>query len=158
LPHTDSIELYGGSEKSTPIQELPVQSSICDPLDKSTIDKDAESVNIRGYAWSGGGRDIVRVDITTDEGRTWTGANLIKPDERRHNRAWAWTPFEAEVKLPKEYKDYIRICSKAVDASFNVQPEHVESIWNARGYLNNSWSCINLIPKKEDADESEEAN
>jgi sulfite oxidase len=161
LPPTDSIELYGGSEKSTPIQELPVQSSICDPLDKSTIDKDAESVNIRGYAWSGGGRDIVRVDITADEGRTWTGANLIKPEERRHNRAWAWTPFEAEVKLPKEYKDYIRICSKAVDASFNVQPEHVESIWNARGYLNNSWSCINLIPKKEDAeetDESEESN
>ncbi|KAF3334396.1 Sulfite oxidase [Carex littledalei] len=31
-----------------------------------------------------------------------------------------------------------------VDSSGNVQPEHVETIWNLRGILNSSWHHIRL--------------
>lgn len=31
-----------------------------------------------------------------------------------------------------------------VDSSANVQPEHVETIWNLRGILNTSWHRIRL--------------
>ena len=31
-----------------------------------------------GFAYSGGGRDIVRVDVSVDEGQTWHNATLNK--------------------------------------------------------------------------------
>ena len=34
------------------------------------------------------------------------------------------------------------IISKATDASYNVQPDTVEGIWNLRGINNNAWSRI----------------
>jgi sulfite oxidase len=132
------------------IQELPVQSSICQPQEGDKISEHQKSVKVRGYAWSGGGRDIVRVDITPDNGESWYLADLKKPIEQRPGRAWAWTPFEADVDIPETHNDKVRICSKAVDSAFNVQPEHVESVWNPRGFLNNVWSCINLTIQRDD--------
>ncbi len=48
---------------------------------------------VRGYAWSGGGRDVVRVDVSSDGGKTWTSAQLKKLPQRP-GRAWAWTLWE----------------------------------------------------------------
>ena len=59
------------------IQTLPVQSIICSPANRSTISgKDLDSVDITGVAWSGAGRGICRVEITTDDGKTFTAAEL----------------------------------------------------------------------------------
>lgn len=33
-------------------------------------------MSVKGYAWSGGGRGIVRVDVTADGGKTWHTAGL----------------------------------------------------------------------------------
>lgn len=156
LPPTTDIALLD-PKKAASIQELPVQSSICEPRDESAVNEDDGRVEVKGYAWSGGGRDIIRVDITADNGYNWQVAELKKPIEQRPGRAWAWTPFRASVKIPENHTGSMRVCSKAVDASYNVQPEHVESIWNPRGFLNNVWSCINLKVEKpvEDEDEDE---
>ena len=35
-------------------------------------------VLVSGYAWAGGGRRIVRVDLTGDGGQTWTEAHSLK--------------------------------------------------------------------------------
>ena len=37
---------------------------------------DEDEMEISGYAWSGGGRSIVRVECTMDNGETWTTAVL----------------------------------------------------------------------------------
>ncbi len=59
------------------IQTLPVQSIICSPANRSTISgKDLDSVEITGVAWSGAGRGICRVEITADDGKTFTAAEL----------------------------------------------------------------------------------
>jgi sulfite oxidase len=141
--------------KAPAIQDLPVQSAICDPQDGSTVKAEDEQFLIKGYAWSGGGRDIIRVDITPDHGKTWIEADLKKENHQMPGRAWAWTPFEATVNVPAE--EDMTVCSKAVDSAYSVQPEHVESIWNARGFLNNVWSCVKLhIDRTETPEDDEE--
>merc|ERR1712003_305258 len=48
------------------VQELPIQSVTCIPKPGSTIDDDEEEIEVQGWAWSGGGRNIYRVDVSVD--------------------------------------------------------------------------------------------
>lgn len=36
-----------------------------------------EPLTVRGYAYSGGGRGIIRVDVSIDGGKTWQDATLL---------------------------------------------------------------------------------
>ena len=60
---------------------------------------------LAGYAVSGGGNRIVRVDVTADGGRTWQQADLRKQDSAAEPRHYGWTLWEAEVKVPKGAKE-----------------------------------------------------
>ena len=42
---------------------------------------------VRGYAYSGGGRNIIRVDVSPDGGKTWHVATLDSPGQLPY-RAW----------------------------------------------------------------------
>lgn len=124
------------------IQEQPVTSMILQPKEGSTAELD--DITVKGFAWSGGGRGIVRVDVTADGGKTWHTAELKEGSEQDPSRAWAWTFWECEVPKPEGLKDgeVVEICAKAVDASYNTQPESIEHIWNVRGINNNSWPRV----------------
>jgi len=139
------------------IQDLPVQSAITIPSPGTVLDEGSDEVNVKGYAWAGGGRGIVRVDVSADGGKTWTTADLLKPDQQL-TRTWAWTIFNATVPLPpaeqvcqgKQGARYELIC-KAVDSSYNVQPDTTAPIWNLRGVLSTSWHRIPIyVPKPSD--------
>ena len=41
-------------------------------------------VSLKGYAWSGGGRGIIRVDVSIDGGKTWQCAELNKVKQPMH--------------------------------------------------------------------------
>lgn len=43
-------------------------SAICEPSPQQVFSKYEGEVSLKGYAWSGGGRDIVRVDVSADGG------------------------------------------------------------------------------------------
>ncbi|KAF3778309.1 Sulfite oxidase [Nymphaea thermarum] len=101
---------------------------------------------VRGYAVSGGGRGIERVDLSIDGGKTWIEASRYQKrdvpyvsDDIQSDK-WAWVFFEATVNLPP----YAEIVVKAVDVAANVQPESVEEIWNLRGVLNTSWHRVRV--------------
>lgn len=128
------------------IQDMPVQSSICSPLDGHHFDPEEEDLVLKGYAWSGGGRDIVRVDVSIDDGKNWLPTQLIKLEEQRDGeKAWAWTLWEATVDVPEELRgSKLSVVCKAVDSSYNVQPDSVDPLWNMRGVLNNSWHRIEV--------------
>jgi sulfite oxidase len=97
---------------------------------------------------------IVRVDVSIDGGETWHDAELTEGSEQPLNRAWAWTFWECDLKIPKELKgQQITIISKAVDASHNVQPDTVKGIWNLRGINNNAWHRVNVTVVDSEADE-----
>jgi sulfite oxidase len=90
-----------------------------------------------GYALSGGGCRITRVEVTADGGRSWTEAELKQEDvmEPRH---YGWTLWRAVVEVPKGANE-VEVWSRAVDSSGNVQPETMESVWNLRGFLPNAY-------------------
>ena len=86
-----------------------------------------------------GGRNIVRVDLTGDGGKTWATADLLDGANQRFGRAWAWTFWKCEVPAIIQDDGTVRVASKAVDMAFNVQPESSDPTWNVRGLGNNSW-------------------
>ncbi|EDO34529.1 predicted protein [Nematostella vectensis] len=124
------------------IHELPVTSVICHPEEGKTILREEEEVTISGYAWSGGGRGIVRVDVSLDGGKTWNTASLDGV-KQPYGKAWAWSLWELTAPLPA-HGDRMEIICKAVDSSFNVQPDTVAPIYNYRGYLCNAWHRVNV--------------
>ena len=121
--------------KVASVQEMPIQSCIVE------TNKKEKHLNIKGFAWSGGGRGIIRVDVSIDGGKTWNSATLKEGSEQNLNRAWAWTFWELNVDLDK-INDKMKIICKATDSSYNTQPERSDLAWNVRGLNNNSWHKI----------------
>lgn len=125
-----------------PIQDFPVQSAICTPTDGATIEGD--EVTARGYAMSGGGRGILRVDVSVDGGKTWHGAKLFG-DEQKYGREFAWKIWEVTIPLPKGSSGkQVEVVVKATDTSHNTQPESDVGIWNIRGLLENRWHRVKV--------------
>ncbi|GMH06843.1 hypothetical protein Nepgr_008683 [Nepenthes gracilis] len=127
-----------------PQMDFPVQSAICS-LEDTDIVKDGK-MTVKGYAVSGGGRGIERVDVSVDGGKTWVEALRYQKgdvpyiaDDIRSDK-WAWVLFEANVDVLQNAE----IVAKAVDIAGNVQPENVEDIWNLRGILNTSWHKVHV--------------
>lgn len=113
-----------------------------------------EPLTVKGYAYSGGGRGIIRVDVSIDGGKTWQVANLTDgtclatPEPVAHrqplDRSWAWTFWESDFEIPDSLVGQkLQIISKATDASYNVQPDTVQGVWNLRGINNNAWPRVN---------------
>lgn len=123
------------------IQNMPVTSDICEPTPGSVIDDD--EVVVKGYAWSGGGNGIIRVDVTVDGGKTWHTADLTKAPQKP-GRAWSWALWEVTVPVPKGHKGELVIAAKATDESYNTQPERPDAVWNLRGCACNVWPNVTV--------------
>jgi sulfite oxidase len=144
---------------SPAIQELPVVSAICS---HAAAPDENGRVQVTGWAWSGDGKGIVRVDVSGDGGKTWETAELLPrtPDGRatvaddaaRRNRVYDWTRWRADVMAADDGSAHL-VC-KAVDSAYNTQPERVESIWNLRGVLNNAWHHVDVPAPAVEVDKS----
>jgi sulfane dehydrogenase subunit SoxC len=88
---------------------------------------------LAGRAWSGWA-PIVRVEVSTDGGSTWTDAELDAEAPAFAWRGWrfAWDAHAGEQVL---------MC-RATDGAGNVQP--LEAEWNLEGYCNNSVQRVNV--------------
>jgi len=102
-------------------------------------------VHAKGWAWAGGGRNIVRVDITGNDGVSWTSATITDGQNQKYGRAWAWVFWESEVEAVVNHDGKIKLASKAVDHAFNSQPENVCGLWNVRGLGNNTWHKVERV-------------
>lgn len=130
-----------------------MQSAICSPAPNSTVDRGSitrfwhgsedEYVECAGYAWSGGGRGIIRVELTPDGGKTWYSAELEQSPDQDLEHMWAWTLWKAQIPLPKEGEKFT-LAVKATDRSYNTQPETAAGIWNVRGLIHNAWHRIEI--------------
>eukprot|EP00964_Phaeocystis_antarctica_P068029 scaffold41217_cov51-Phaeocystis_antarctica.AAC.3 len=58
------------------MQEMPVQSVIVSPVAHAALEP-GEDTTLQGFAWSGGGRGITRVECSADDGRSWHTARPI---------------------------------------------------------------------------------
>ena len=62
-----------------PVQEMPVQSLITSPSPNEVLaaaKSGCKNIKIKGLAWGGGGSGINRVDVSIDDGKTFTRAHL----------------------------------------------------------------------------------
>ncbi|KAF1885734.1 hypothetical protein Lal_00002633 [Lupinus albus] len=127
-----------------PQMDFPVQCVICSLDDVTTIKPG--KVKISGYAASGGGRGIERVDVSVDGGKSWIEASRFQKSgipyitDADNSVKWAWVLFEVTADILHNTE----VIAKAVDSAANIQPEKVEDIWNLRGILNTSWHRIQV--------------
>ncbi|KAJ3175251.1 hypothetical protein HDU87_006333 [Geranomyces variabilis] len=141
-------------DSATSIQELPINSAVLSPRPDSTVEAGPDGkLAVLGYAVSGGGRAVLRVDVSADGGRSWVAADLKPAAPRaRPGRQWAWTHFEARVPVAaaaaaaaaRKDGQVVEVVCKAVDEAYNSQPERVEGIWNMRGVLSNAWHRVKV--------------
>lgn len=119
-------------EDTHPVTALTVKSVIAGPSDGATLKPGR--VVVHGAAWAGEA-DIVKVEISTDGGATWSLSTL--GHDRSH---YAWRLWNYEWKPGKE-GDYT-IQSRATDSQGRTQPE--TAVWNPSGYLFNAVDQVNI--------------
>uniref|UniRef100_A0A182NC90 sulfite oxidase n=1 Tax=Anopheles dirus TaxID=7168 RepID=A0A182NC90_9DIPT len=130
------------------IQNMPITSAICTPASGETVTARDGYVTVKGYAWSGGGSEIVRVDLSADGEKTWIVAKLDETEQGTGpGRHWSWSLWSAQIPVPSGQKGSIEIVAKAVDSNYNTQPESFANIWNLRGVVGNAYSRVKLNVK-----------
>jgi sulfite oxidase len=119
----------------------------------------AEPVALQGYACSGGGREISRVDVSLDGGKTWDQADLVEDWTDQHckgSKHWAWKRWRYVGLLPRlplssnpdgGQKHCTELVVKATDDSYNTQPGDHKAIYNVRGNLATAWHRVKVCPR-----------
>ncbi|HZQ90945.1 MAG TPA: molybdopterin-dependent oxidoreductase [Terriglobales bacterium] len=119
-------------DQTAAITRLNVKSLITHPAEGARIP--AQAARIAGMAWAGEA-EVVRVEISTDGGASWSNARLGAERARYAWRMWefAWKPPRAG-----EYT----ILSRATDSDGRTQP--AAGAWNPSGYLWNGYDRVRV--------------
>ncbi len=141
------------------IYDLSPNSAMCYPAhdEKLSISNYAQIYRTRGYAYSGGGRRITRVEISLDKGTSWRLADIDYPEDRyrdveqemyggRLDMSWretcfCWCQWSFELTIA-ELKGAKDMLVRAMDDSMNVQPR--DMYWSVLGMMNNPWFRVTI--------------
>ncbi|OZJ03815.1 hypothetical protein BZG36_03815 [Bifiguratus adelaidae] len=145
------------------IYDLNVQSATVYPAHDERIARVSnEPYRIKGYAYSGGGIRVGRVEISLDHGKHWRLADIEYPEDMyrkqgitelyggridmydRHT-SFCWCFWEVTVNVVdlEGAKDFV---VRAMDENMNIQPR--DMYWNVMSMMNNWWYRVAII--KED--------
>lgn len=114
-----------------PVTTMPVKSLIVQPVENAAWP--AGPGMIRGVAWSGDDRRIVKVEVSVDEGQTWVATRLAEENRPYEWRHWS---YEWRPARPGTYT----IWSRATDDQGATQP--LQSPWNPSGFL---WNGVDRV-------------
>ena len=121
-------EETAGPGVGMPLGLIALNSDVLVPRNGAEVS--AGEVEVRGYAFAGGDRQVARVDVSTDNGQSWRHAELLDDLGR-----WAWRHWRTTLDLtPGEHEILVR----AWDSSAATQPEDEAGLWNPKGYVNNA--------------------
>lgn len=117
---------------SRPVTLMRTRSLISSPADGS--EHPLGTMRLLGMAWSGHG-SISHVEISTDQGSSWSAAELGKPLSSHSATPWQfeWNPST---------EGSFEIMVRATDDASNTQP--LEPVWNVRGFGNNAVERIRV--------------
>ncbi|RZS05992.1 hypothetical protein BHM03_00036574 [Ensete ventricosum] len=137
------------------INELNINSVIITPRHDEMLLVDDSPIQqpflMRGYAYSGGGRKVTRVDITYDGGETWLPCALHHPEKpNKFGKYWCWCFWSVAVEV-MDLLGAKEVAVRAWDESLNTQPEKL--IWNVMGMMNNCWFKVKVNVRRHKKDE-----
>ena len=114
------------------IYDMPLNAAICEPAPHTALKQGATT--LRGYAQATA-RAITRVDVSIDDGRSWSQAEL----EHDPAAPWSWTFWQATVDLPNGEHELV---VRAWDSGGQTQPALPDDVWNFKGYLSAAWHRV----------------
>ncbi|KAI0043950.1 molybdopterin binding oxidoreductase [Auriscalpium vulgare] len=106
------------------IQAMPVSSAIIAPIEKDVIVHNG-SIEVKGWAYSGGGNWVERVEVSPDGGHEWY---QVDPENMTEKHYYAWRLWK--IDLPLDAEGWIELAVRTWDSSNNTQPTYVRSAWN----------------------------
>ena len=111
---------------------MPINSVIATPESGTTVKADGDgTIEVRGYAVPrGADGPVVKVEVSGDDGKTWTEAQL-----EGERTKFSWVLWRASLKIEKGEKR--RVISRAKDKGGNEQTAH--PTWNLRGVAYNGY-------------------
>ncbi|XP_071731200.1 nitrate reductase [NADH]-like [Rutidosis leptorrhynchoides] len=123
------------------INELNINSVITTPCHEEILPINSWTTQrpytLRGYAYSGGGKKVTRVEITMDGGETWSVCSLDRKEKpNKYGKYWCWCFWSLDVEV-LDLLSAKEIAVRAWDETFNTQPDKL--IWNLMGMMNNCW-------------------
>lgn len=144
------------------INELNVNAAICSPSHNDIIQlasdgSTTQTLSIEGYAYTGGGRRITRVEVTLDDGETWNLCDIRYPEDLYRiypignhpyygnldltmtdmSFSWCFWKVEVDVKSLLVNRDAGFIAVRAMDEALSIMPR--DMYWNATSMMNSWW-------------------
>mmetsp|Transcript_20965 Transcript_20965/g.30209 ORF Transcript_20965/g.30209 Transcript_20965/m.30209 type:complete len:879 (+) Transcript_20965:117-2753(+) len=155
-PHITAEESLKGGWWYKPeyiFNELNINSAMAKPNHNETISVAKEISNtytVEGYAYTGGGRAISRVEVSTDQGVHWELAEINRTEQATpYGMYWCWIWW----KFPLKVADLVgckEIWCRAWDESNNAQPN--SPTWNLMGMGNNQVFRVKVHLDKADGE------
>mmetsp|Transcript_12808 Transcript_12808/g.33016 ORF Transcript_12808/g.33016 Transcript_12808/m.33016 type:complete len:834 (+) Transcript_12808:157-2658(+) len=127
------------------INQLNIQSVISSPAHDEELTAPPETAyTMKGYVYTGGGRKIIRMEVSFDQGETWELATL-RPVERptEYGRYWCWVFWEMPTTVGRMAAAK-EIWCRGWDEGQNTQPERLT--WNLMGMMNNCVFKLKVHP------------
>uniref|UniRef100_P36842 Nitrate reductase [NADPH] n=1 Tax=Leptosphaeria maculans TaxID=5022 RepID=NIA_LEPMC len=142
------------------IYDLSPNSAIAFPAheEKVVLASAENSYNVRGYAYSGGGRRITRCEVSLNKGKNWRLANIDYAEDKyrdfegrelfgaRLDMDWretsfCWCFWNLDI-ATAELRDANDILVRAMDEAMCIQPR--DMYWSVLGMMNNPWYRITI--------------
>ncbi|GAA5945437.1 hypothetical protein JCM1841_001510, partial [Sporobolomyces salmonicolor] len=142
------------------ITDLNVNSAIARPAHNEKLvvpslsaGTPSTTYTVEGYVYAGGGRRVTRVELTLDDGETWTLCELNYPEDRyrtmpyqgsvwgeidlaSRDECFCWAFWRCQIPVEK-LADSGCIAVRGMDESLNLQGKTM--YWNPTGMMNNWW-------------------
>lgn len=153
------------------INDLNVNAAICSPAHDQVVslasDTATKPLAIEGYAYTGGGRRITRVEVTLDDGKTWKLAEIIYPEDLYRSNpiqghpyfgeldlsmtemsfSWCFWRLDVDIKASLIETDVKVITVRAMDEALSTMPR--DMYWNAMSMMNSWWFRV-AVHKSDD--------
>ncbi|KAH7314904.1 hypothetical protein KP509_21G026600 [Ceratopteris richardii] len=132
------------------INELNINSAITNPAHGEVLPINVQALQapytVKGYAYSGGGRKVTRVEVSLNRGESWLLCNIFHHEKpTKYGKYWCWCFWEVDINV-MEMLQAKELSVRAWDNSMNSQPQNLT--WNVTGMMNNCWFTVRINPCK----------
>lgn len=129
------------------INDLNINSAIASPWHDEVVlfNQPANTTyKIKGYAYAGAGRKIIRAEISLDLGVTWRLAEIRRFEEpTEYGKYWCWVHWDIDIPV-FDFHCAKELLLRAWDESMNTQPALIT--WNVMGMMNNCHYRVLIHP------------